>query len=126
MNSESTSREVRTTPHDILESCIAACEACANACDHCAAACLAESGSREMARCVALDVDCAQICRLAAGYMARHSEFTRAICTACAVVSEACGKECAKHNHEHCRRCAQSCSMAAAQCRAMASAERTR
>jgi hypothetical protein len=114
---------MRTTPRDIVESCIGACEACANACDHCAAACLSEGAGQEMRRCIALDIDCAHICRLTAGYLARHSEFAKPLCAACAGVSEACAKECAKHEREHCRACVQACSVAAAQCRAIASAE---
>ena len=106
--------------HGIQDSCIAACEACANACDRCAAACLKEKGMQDMARCIALDIDCAQICRLAAGYMARGSELARPVCAVCAEVCEACGQECARHSQEHCRQCAQACSIAAAQCRAMA------
>ncbi len=48
------------------QSCIAACNACADACDICSAACLHEDDIKMMARCVALDTDCAQICRTAA------------------------------------------------------------
>src|SRR5690242_19857369 len=43
--------------------CIDACNACADACDHCAAACLAEDDPKPMARCIALDMDCAAMCR---------------------------------------------------------------
>jgi hypothetical protein len=75
-----------------------------------------------MARCVALDMDCAQICRLAAGYMARDSEFAVAICQACAEVCEACGDECAKHPMQHCQECAQACRRCADECRRMAGA----
>ena len=63
--------------HNDYASCIAACNECADACDHCAAACLQEKDVSMMARCIALDMDCAQICRLAASYMARGSEMAR-------------------------------------------------
>ena len=51
--------------HQEFRECIDACNACAAACDNCATACLAEEDVKMMARCIALDIDCAQICRLA-------------------------------------------------------------
>lgn len=41
------------------QSCIEACNDCADACDMCAAACLQEQDVKAMARCIALDIDCA-------------------------------------------------------------------
>lgn len=55
-----------------FQSCIEACYACAATCDNCAASCLQEEDVKMMARCIALDIDCAQICRLAALYGARQ------------------------------------------------------
>jgi hypothetical protein len=106
--------------HQQYLACIAACNACADACDHCAAACLREDDVKMMTRCVALDMDCAAICRLAAGYMARGSELAQRICAMCADVCEACGAECAKHSHSHCQDCAQACRHCASECRRMA------
>ena len=71
-------------PHDQMKSCIDACYACATACDHCAAACLRESDVKMLARCIQLDIDCAEMCRLAAGYMGRGSELAAAACESCA------------------------------------------
>jgi len=62
-----------------------------------------------MAHCIALDIDCAAICRLAAGFMSRGSPFAKQICQLCAAVCQACAAECAKHTHEHCQQCAQAC-----------------
>jgi Domain of Unknown Function (DUF326) len=74
-----------------------------------------------MARCIQLDIDCASICRLAAGYMARDSELAGAICEVCAEVCDACAQECAKHSKmEHCRQCAEACKRCADECRRMA------
>jgi len=108
--------------HQQFESCISACNACAAACDHCATACLKEDDVRMMARCVALEMDCAAICRLAAGFMARGSEFANQVCALCASICEACGQECAKHQHDHCQACAQACKRCADECRRMAGA----
>lgn len=102
-----------------FESCITACHVCANACDMCVAACLKEDDVKMMARCIALDIDCAQICRLAAGVMARGSEFATALCRVCAEICDACGNECAKHQAQHCQDCAAACRRCAEECRRM-------
>lgn len=107
--------------HERYESCIEACNACADACDHCAAACLAEPDVKKMAECIRLDMDCAAICRLASGYMARGSSFAQDVCGLCADVCEACGAECAKHPQDHCQACADVCRRCAEECRRMAS-----
>jgi hypothetical protein len=106
--------------HHEYQSCIEACDICANACDHCATACLKEHDVKMMAECIRLDIDCADICRLAAGYMSRGSDFAHAICEICADICEACGAECAKHQHDHCQACAQACRRCAEECRRMA------
>ena len=114
-------------PHEQFKSCIDACNRCAEACDHCAASCLREPDVKAMTRCIALDVDCAQICRLAAGYMSRASECARDLCALCAEVCEACGDECAKHQKmEHCRQCAEACRHCAEECRRMAGEARAK
>ena len=108
-------------PHSRFQSCIDACNACAVACDHCAVSCLSEKDVKAMARCIQLDMDCAEICRLASAYMARGSELAGMICEACADVCEACGDECAKHSAmEHCKQCAEACRRCAEECRRMA------
>ena len=101
-------------------SCIEACNACADACDHCATACLAEPDVASMARCIALDIDCASICRLAAGYMARGSELAQDLCGLCAQICETCGEECARFEMDHCKESAAACRRAAEECRRMA------
>lgn len=106
--------------HSHFKSCIDACYACAAACDHCSIACLQEDDVKMMSRCIALDMDCAQICRLAAACMARGSEFAKTICTLCAEICQACGDECAKHQAEHCQECARACHHCAEECRRMA------
>jgi uncharacterized protein DUF326 len=104
------------------QSCIDACNACADACDYCAASCLMEPDPAKMALCISLDIDCAQICRLASGYMARDSEMAGTICEACAEVCDACGEECIKHQMDHCQECAEACQRCADECRRMATA----
>jgi len=101
------------------QSCIDACNACADACDTCSTACLQEDGVKMMARCIALDMDCAQICRLAAALMARGSQFAAAVCAVCAQVCQACADECARHEAQHCQDCAAACRRCADECRRM-------
>ena len=103
--------------------CIAACNECADSCDFCATACLAENDPKPMARCVALDMDCAAICRTAAGFMARGSENAAALCATCAEICDACGAECGKHDMDHCKACAEACRRCAEECRRMSQAK---
>jgi hypothetical protein len=105
--------------NQLFQSCIDACNVCADACDYCAVSCLQEPDPKMMARCIALDIDCAQICRLAAGYMARGSEVAGTICQSCAELCDACADECAKYQVRHCQECAQACRRCADECRRM-------
>ena len=102
-----------------FSACIDACNACAVACNHCAASCLQESAVKMMVKCIASDMDCAQICALAAAAMARGSEHAKAICALCADICQACGDECLKHNMDHCQKCANACLKCAEECRKM-------
>jgi hypothetical protein len=109
-------------PNENFQECIDACNACALACDQCAAACLGEDDVKMMARCIASDIDCAQLCRLAAAYLARASQFAHAMCRLCADVCTACADECEKHPMDHCQRCAEACRHCAASCMQMSTA----
>jgi hypothetical protein len=75
-----------------------------------------------MARCIALDMDCAAICRMAAAFMSRGSDYAMELCRLCAEICQACGDECAKHEMEHCQQCARACYACAEECRSMAGA----
>jgi hypothetical protein len=77
---------------------------------------------QKCARCIALDMDCAQLCRTAAAFMARASDLSRDLCRLCADVCTACGDECGKHDMDHCQACAQACRACADACRRMAGA----
>lgn len=73
-----------------------------------------------MARCIALDMECADICRLAASSTARGGTFASAICAVCADACDACAEECSKHSMNHCQECAAACRRCSQECRAMA------
>ncbi len=105
--------------HETYAACIEACNACAAACNHCAASCLAEQDVKMMAKCIALDIDCAEICQLASAAMSRGSEHAVAICRLCAEICKACGDECDRHEAQHCKDCAEACHRCAEACLAM-------
>ncbi len=109
--------------HEALRSCIDACNECALECEHCANACLHENDVKMLARCIALDLDCAELCRTAVILMSRDSEHAADFCQLCADACDACAAECEKHTHmDHCRRCAEACRRCAEVCRRMGSA----
>ena len=108
--------------HDEFQSCIEACNRCAAECEHCATACLHEADVGKMARCIALDRDCARICFAAVGFMAGGSPFARAVCRLCAEICRECANECRKHSADHCQACAEACKRCADECERMATA----
>lgn len=105
--------------NDLWLRCQEACRMCAVACNECAAACLREPDVQAMARCIALDMDCASICTAAAGFMDRQSDYASGICSACEVLCTACAGECGQHQMDHCQRCAAACRRCADACKAM-------
>ena len=100
--------------------CLRACNDCAAACLQCASACLDEDPPKPLSLCIALDLECADICRLAAASIARQGAQRDAICALCAQACQACSTECAKHDMEHCKKCAEACKLCALACNAMA------
>lgn len=106
--------------HKKFSPCIDACYTCAAACDHCATACLSEPDPSMMADCIRSDLDCADVCRLAAAAMARGSDSMKEICALCADLCDRCATECEKHDHDHCQECAKACRDCANECRKMA------
>nr|WP_295773743.1 four-helix bundle copper-binding protein [Rhodoferax sp.] len=106
------------TPTEI--ECLRACQECATACLQCATACLKEDNPKPMARCIALDFECADICRLAATSIASRGTQMVALCALCATACKACAAECAKHAMDHCQKCAEACERCADACHSMA------
>ena len=103
-----------------LYACMEACNLCADACDYCASACLHEPEIKMMSRCITLDMDSAQLCRVTASWLARTSENSAFICGLCADICEMCAEECERHDMEHCRQCAEACRRCAQECRRIA------
>ncbi len=99
---------------------LAALYACISSCEHCATACLSEADVKMMARCIALDRDCADICALTARFLARGSEHGPHLLRECAEICKLCGDECEQHGAHmaHCRECAEACRRCEDACRA--------
>jgi hypothetical protein len=106
-----------------LARCIGECERCAQTCTACADACLSEERVEELALCIRLDLDCADVCDITARLLSRQTghqpEIADAQLRACLVACEVCARECERHAamHEHCRICAEACRSCESACR---------
>lgn len=99
------------------QECITAAQYCVVECNHCAACCLQEPDVKMMARCIALDTDCSQICNLAIALMSGGSDYVPQVLALCAQVCEDCATECGRHDMDHCQQCAEACRRCAEACR---------
>lgn len=102
--------------HELIEKI----DICVAACNFCASACLKEDDVKMMAKCIALDMDCAEICRTAGILLARNSDHGKHMLQECTEVCEACAKECGNHQSGHCQACAKACTECAEACKAAA------
>ena len=113
-----------------LVECIEACFDCAQACTACADACLGEDDPKMLARCIRLNLDCADVCDTTGKVLSRQTAFepemARAVLQACAQACRLCAEECEHHaremNMEHCRVCADACRRCEQACNAALSA----
>jgi hypothetical protein len=99
----------------VLARTIDALSDCAQACTACADDCLSEQNVAELAKCIRLDLDCADVCTATLRVVSRQTEYdanlTRPLLEACVAACKSCGDECERHAqmHEHCRVCAEAC-----------------
>lgn len=93
---------------------------CVAACNFCASSCLKEDSVKMMAKCIALDMDCADVCRTTSVLLARNSDHAKHLLKECIELCEACAAECSKHEHDHCQACAKACRECAEACKAAA------
>jgi hypothetical protein len=98
--------------------CIEICNEAAATCEWCADRC-ADHGE-EMARCIRLCRDVADVASLHARFMARDSNYSNQLARACAGACEECASECENHDHDHCQTCADVLRECADRCRSMA------
>jgi hypothetical protein len=105
------------------------CLNCVQSCTSCANADLAEPDVEEMRACIALCIDCADVCGLVARILSRpvrsdHVAVHRLL-EACVRECTLCAEECARHaeHHRHCAICAETCRACEVACRALLDAE---
>src|SRR6267143_1214176 len=90
---------------------------CAAQCTHCYNACQIDKEKDQLARCMMLDKDCEEICRLTGQLLERNSENAELFLKLCGEICEKCAAECEKHTHlEHCKKCAEVCRKCAEVC----------
>lgn len=93
---------------------------CAVICTSCADACAAET--MDMRQCIRSCLDCADICTATMNVAARRTgqniAVIRQMLETCIVSCELCAAECARHDNDHCRMCAEMCRECARDCRA--------
>jgi hypothetical protein len=106
----------------LLAGAIETLEACANTCTQCADACLLEQNVNELAKCIRLNLDCADLCEAASRVISRQTEYdanvTRPAIEACIRACRSCADECGRHadHMDHCRLCAEACRQCATAC----------
>ncbi len=110
-----------TGPHADLSrvaQCIEACLDCVATCTSCADSCLNEPMDLRM--CISANLACADVCAVTARALSRPTvpsmPLLRALLTTCMLACRSCADECERHEHEHCRICAQACRRCEALC----------
>lgn len=82
---------------------------CIQACLHCSDACLGEENVSGMVNCIRTDRECAIICQAVLNLLALDSSRAKDLVKVCAEMCGDCAAECEKHQHDHCRACAEAC-----------------
>jgi hypothetical protein len=83
---------------------------CAGQCTFCYNGCEREKEKDQLERCMMLDQDCADICRLTGHILERGSESSDLFLQLSKELCERCATECEKHaHHDHCKKCAETC-----------------
>lgn len=104
---------------------VAAALECHRTCEETITYCLEQGGRHAEAAHIRLMTDCADICRTAADFMVRGSQFHSQICAVCADVCDACADDCATFGEDaQMTKCVQACRECARLCREMAGAMR--
>jgi hypothetical protein len=114
---------------EAVAAAIEACMVTSQACSSCANSCLAEDDVAEMARCIALCDDCADVCTatmrvLSRPFGAEHPTTYRLL-SACVRACANSAEECQRHagHHRHCAICETACRACLDACTALLEAE---
>jgi hypothetical protein len=93
---------------------------CSLMCTSCADACAAEE--MDMRQCIRSCLDCADVCdataRLSVRRTGQNIEALKAMLETCVRICDRCAAECERHDHEHCKLCAQMCTECSRDCAA--------
>lgn len=128
MHTEALSRSHRgVAPHanGALVSAIDTCFDCTQSCVACGDACLAEERPSQLARCIRICGECADICDVTGRLLSRRfpdrPQIWETQLRACIVACRMCAEECEQHaaHHEHCRICADACRECERACQTM-------
>ena len=86
-------------------------------CNYCADACLDADNIKMMVDCIRTDRACAEVCSTTVKLLAMDSAFAKAMVEQCHKICQQCAEECAKHDHQHCKDCADACRKCAEACK---------
>lgn len=78
-----------------------------------------------MVPCILVNLDCASICGVLTGLLARDSRFARDTIKVCISVCQECADICSQYELDHCQRCAVVCRQCVAACQAIVADEQT-
>lgn len=92
-----------------LKEQIQALQACEIACLNCATECLKEEDVAMLADCIRGDLNCADFCNFTARLLIREDARAARVVELCMEVCAECAEECEKHDHDHCKKCAEAC-----------------
>ncbi|SEL78543.1 hypothetical protein SAMN05421740_11026 [Parapedobacter koreensis] len=89
---------------------------CALTSEKCATACLTSEHVSELATCIRLSQDCAEICMLLIRSVKRQSALVPLLLTLCDFICQLCAEECEKHEEDHCQQCSAACLLCSQAC----------
>ena len=89
---------------------------CVAHCNYCATACLEEDNVNKMVSCIKTDQICAAICNTTAQLLSYGYENVDKMMQECQQICTQCAEECEKHEHDHCKKCAEACKTCAEAC----------
>ena len=102
------------------EQLITSLQKCVRHCISCADQCLDEDNLEKMVPCIRTDHECAEICDATAKVVAMNGSKTAAMVKTCETICRECAEECDKHEHQHCKDCAEACRECAKACQSFA------
>lgn len=95
---------------------------CSAICTSCADACVAEKAVERMRQCIRLCLDCADVCdatfKLATRRAGSNELLLQEMLQLCVTACDLAAEECARHDHDHCRLCAEMCRETSRDCKA--------